>query len=501
MVINEIMYHAPDSGTNPNVEFLELYNRGAAAVDVSGWTISDAAVIDTVDHRIPANTVLPSHAFFLIADGLAPGGKGFTDQFPGITPDLRFVAGSNLSNGGEPVTLVDTSDNVVDSVTYDDAAPWPVSPDGTSGSLELVDPFSDNSLGDGWRASAGDYGTPKAQNSVFGTSPGDITNVIATPPRPNPNASFTVQATMPRGLAATLTYKVMFGTDRTTAFTDGANSVGGANDGTYSAVVPGAPAGQLIRFKISADNSGTPLTYPRSDDTRGYDGVVVADPSLNNASLPVLEWFLPDADYNALLRPVCDDVNYSGVITWQGHVFDNATFRRRGHGSCTDPKPKIEMQLPPGYSVDFNATLPPGAVMAQPFTGPIDEWALQNETYPIPGLGWQNIAAIGDPPNGYLPVRSQHNATFFGAGAILEEYDGAWRQREGYNNSAFYKVEAGGFRTYATPAQLLASGDFAKKNPDDNDYTDAWQLTQMLNQGPSAAKTAWMLNNIDVAEV
>ncbi len=491
VVINEIMYHDVDPGA---LEFLELYNRGADPVDVSGWTISDAALINTPDNRIPAGTTIAPHGFFLIA-GDAPA---FAARFPSVTPDLFFVPGSNLSNGGETITLVNATNAVIDTVPYDDAVPWPLTPDGGGPSLELVDPFSDNSLGTSWAASTVNQGTPKAQNSVFLAPPPSLQNVSASPSRPSPGQSVTVQATIPPGSSATLTYKVMFGANVAVPFKDDGASVGSANDGTYSGVIPAAGAGQLIRYRIDANVGGTALSYPPAGDSRHYDGVVVTDPSVQSASLPALEWFLDDTSYNRLLRPVCDDVVYTGVITWQGKVYDNSTFRRRGHGSCSDPKPKIEMQLPAGYAIDFSAFASSNAV---PFSGPLDEWALQNESYPVPGLGWQNIAALGDPVVGYLPVRSQHNATFFGTGAILEEYDGSWRQRNGYDSWGFYKVEAGGFRTYSTAAQLAASGDFTKKNPDDGNYTDAWQLTQALNQPASATKTAWIWANLDVPEI
>ena len=221
-------------------------------------------------------------------------------------------------------------------------------------------------------------------------------------------------------------------------------------------------------------------------------------PLSNSAQLPVLEWFIDDAGYNGLLQPFCDQVEYPGVITWQGQVFDNATFRRRGHSSCNDPKPKVEMQLPAGYAIDFS---PFASGNAAPFTGPLDEWALQNEAYPIPGLGWENIRQVGDPAVGYMPVRVQRNGAFFGASMILEEYDGSWRSRKGYDNGAFYKVEAGGLRTYSTPTELYNSADFDKKDPEDTDYTDVWQLTQMLNQPSSPAKTAWIYANLDVPQI
>ena len=214
----------------------------------------------------------------------------------------------------------------------------------------------------------------------------------------------------------------------------------------------------------------------------------------------MLEWFLDDASYNQLAQPVCDGVNYTGVITWQGKVYDNATFRRRGHTSCVDAKPKVEMQLPAGYAIDFNGTVDP-SFFAEPMSGLVDEFALQTDVYPIPGLGWDHIGDLGDPTVGYLSVRTQKNGAFWATGAILEEYDGSWRSRTGRNDGAFYKTEAGGFRTYATAAQLAASGDFDKKDPDDGDYTDVWNLTQVLNQGPSATKTAWIWANINVPEM
>ena len=484
-------------------EFIELYNRGADDIDISGWAFTVGITLDPATNPLnpagtvrvfPPGTVIHSHQYFVGSSNVS-----VFNAVSGQTADFAFAGG--LSSSGETITIVDQNGAVVESLLYSSASPWPNDPDGKGPSLELRDPSGDPTDGTNWGISATSVGTPHAQNSSFGPAAPSIKDVTASPSRPLPTEDVTVQAKMPRGATATLTYKVMFGNDTPILFKDDAASVGGANDGTYSAVIPHQAAGNLIRYKISATASGATLSYPAAGDSRGYAGVVVRDTSVeNSAQLPVLEWFLDDASYNQLARPVCDDVNYTGVITWQGVVYDNSTFRRRGHTSCTDPKPKIEMQLPAGYAIDFNGTVP-AASFAEPMSGVVDEFALQDEGYPIPGLGWDNIGDLTDPTVGYLPVRSQRNAAFFGAGTILEEYDGSWRGRKGMNDGAFYKVEAGGFRTYSTAAALLASGDFAKKDPDDTDYTDAWQLTQMLNQGPSATKTAWIWANINVPEM
>ena len=109
----------------------------------------------------------------------------FAARFPGVTPDAYFdPVVSGLAGGGEIVTLADSADVVIDSVTYDDVVPWPIAPDGGGPSLELIDPFSDNGVGPSWAASTGTDGTPQAQNSVFNAPPPSL-NITATPFRPN----------------------------------------------------------------------------------------------------------------------------------------------------------------------------------------------------------------------------------------------------------------------------------------------------------------------------
>ncbi|MFC1651332.1 T9SS type A sorting domain-containing protein [Candidatus Latescibacterota bacterium] len=55
---------------------------------------------------------------------------------------------------------------IVDSLTYDDEAPWPAQPDGTGPSLALRNPADDNTLSESWAAST-ENGTPGAKNDMF----------------------------------------------------------------------------------------------------------------------------------------------------------------------------------------------------------------------------------------------------------------------------------------------------------------------------------------------
>jgi len=81
---------------------------------------------------------------------------------PGVQV-FQWTSG-DLSNGGETLTLRDASGNVIDQVAYDDAAPWPLTPDGGGPSLSLLSPGDDNSVATNWAASAADGGTPGAVN-------------------------------------------------------------------------------------------------------------------------------------------------------------------------------------------------------------------------------------------------------------------------------------------------------------------------------------------------
>ena len=65
----------------------------------------------------------------------------------------------------------------------------------------------------------------------------------------------------------------------------------------------------------------------------------------------------------------------------------------------------------------------------------------------------------------------------------------------------FYKIEAGGLRTYDTLAAFVASGDVVKKNPNDGNYADIWELTQKLAPPDGPAKWAWLQDNLDLPQI
>ena len=121
IVINEIMYHHRPQfrdGAVPYAEngeqWVEIYNKSGAAVDVSGWKFDDA-----IGFTFPVATSIPAGGYVVIAKDVT----AFAAAHPGVTALGPFTGG--LSNSGERLVLKDALENVVDEVTYRDSKPWP----------------------------------------------------------------------------------------------------------------------------------------------------------------------------------------------------------------------------------------------------------------------------------------------------------------------------------------------------------------------------------------
>lgn len=155
IVINEINYNAPAS-FDPG-DWVELHNGSTALVDLSGWRFEDSANSWT----LPLGTVLAPGQFLVLAEDLVE----FQQHHPQVSAVLGDL-GFGLSGSGEKLSLYDAAGTLLDTVDYDDKAPWPTGPDGGGPTLELYQPSLDNSLAASWRESLVQFGTPAAKNSV-----------------------------------------------------------------------------------------------------------------------------------------------------------------------------------------------------------------------------------------------------------------------------------------------------------------------------------------------
>lgn len=162
VVITEIMYNSP--GTD--LEYIELYNNTAGSIDLTGYNINDA-----VSFSFPAYVLAPGE-FVLISDDSAT-----LQTFWGVT---AFNWIGSLNNSGESITLKDTAGMVVDSVFYDDAAPWTTTPDGRGPSLVLCNPDSNNNVGSNWQRAITSSGNLFDGREVFG-NPGVLAPCVDVP--------------------------------------------------------------------------------------------------------------------------------------------------------------------------------------------------------------------------------------------------------------------------------------------------------------------------------
>ena len=138
IVINEIFYHPPEHRLG---EFVELFHRGGAPVDLSGFRFSDG-----IDYTFPNGTELEAGEYLVLAQDPA-----FISATYGVQALGPYVG--NLSDQGESLRLVDRDGNLVDEVRYYDSGRWPRWADGGGSSLELIDPSQENDFGSAWEAS------------------------------------------------------------------------------------------------------------------------------------------------------------------------------------------------------------------------------------------------------------------------------------------------------------------------------------------------------------
>ncbi len=128
--------------TNSNNQWLELTNRSAAPVNLTGWDFEDG-----IAFAFAANTSLaPGERACIVRDAAL-----FSAAFP--TARVLGTFTGSMSRSGEEIVLRDALRNSVDVVRYFDSGAWPEYGDGGGSSIELRDLDADNNVGGAWAAS------------------------------------------------------------------------------------------------------------------------------------------------------------------------------------------------------------------------------------------------------------------------------------------------------------------------------------------------------------
>ncbi|HPB68922.1 MAG TPA: PEP-CTERM sorting domain-containing protein [Candidatus Omnitrophota bacterium] len=118
IVINEFLADPPaglagdangdQTGSSSGDEFIELFNRGESAVDLSGWALSDNTKIRHVFQD--GDVILPDNVFVVFGGG--------TPVFDEFSWQVASSGGLGLNNTGDSILLADAAGMGVDFVEY-----------------------------------------------------------------------------------------------------------------------------------------------------------------------------------------------------------------------------------------------------------------------------------------------------------------------------------------------------------------------------------------------
>jgi len=166
LIINEIMYN-PARVSDSNGEWFEVYNSGAAAIDLDGYTVTAGSYSLSIGSPL----MIPTDGFVVF------GRKTDSSINGGVTVDEQFYF--TLSNtASETLTLTAPDSTVIDSVTYGSSLGFPV----TNGASICYTGVGDDNDGTNWVSAEtigmtygdGDYGTPGAPNTATVPEPASM---------------------------------------------------------------------------------------------------------------------------------------------------------------------------------------------------------------------------------------------------------------------------------------------------------------------------------------
>lgn len=156
LVVSEIMYNP--AGDNQDLEYLELTNIGATALDMTPVRFSEGIAFDFAESAV--TTLLPGATVLVVRNS-----EAFEAEYgvgPPVAGEYQASDSDNLSNTGERLVLSFGANSTMRDFTYDDDLPWPEAADGNGYSLTLIAPTSnpDHALAANWRSSALAGGSP-----------------------------------------------------------------------------------------------------------------------------------------------------------------------------------------------------------------------------------------------------------------------------------------------------------------------------------------------------
>ena len=122
--------------------WVEFYNRGSNIVDLTGWSINGG-----IGFNFAPGTTIAAGGYLVLANNVSH----MQSNYPGVAVVGPFTG--KLSHHDDTIILVDAAGNVANQVHYYHGGRWPEYAAGGGASLELRDPWADNSQPEAWSAS------------------------------------------------------------------------------------------------------------------------------------------------------------------------------------------------------------------------------------------------------------------------------------------------------------------------------------------------------------
>ncbi|MBY0229798.1 MAG: CotH kinase family protein [Gemmataceae bacterium] len=262
VVVNEILYHAPDD--QDALQFIELHNAGDKDADLSGWKLARS-----VEHAFPAGTRLAAGGFLV----LCKDAREFKRHYGSDAVEWKGSLGHDKGH----VELLDAAGKRVDSVKYRSRGPWPLAADGYSSSLERICPDAPGDDPRNWAPSplpertprAG--GTPGKKNAAHSAVPLPRVSRVAFTPVVGEKDEIKVEADA-RSEKVELLWRACVpgreGEEKAVAVKAGAG-------GRFSLSLPAQKAGTLVRFRFRAIEGKAVRLHPHPEEVRPAFSVYV----------------------------------------------------------------------------------------------------------------------------------------------------------------------------------------------------------------------------------
>lgn len=350
VILSEIMYHpVGEASAEDEHEFVELYNSGPDPVSLSGWKLR----VDSEERlSLPAETLLEPNQYLVLAKN-----KQRLLSVPRYALGAASVIGDyrgQLDNGGATVALLDGTGRVVDSVSYDDDAPWPMGADAFGAqeawlpalapfsshafmgrSLERIDPKQSGTLPQNWDASAVDGATPGKANGVSGAMPRVVLSTSSAPEGSREGliragSGVRIRAVLSEGGDAPveLEYRLdpveKIGTSTTTVPMEKLSASGSE----YSALLPQAAENTVVRYRILVRSAEAAVRIgPRPTDPRDWYAYFVSPEPRSGRSYHL---FITPERWTTLWRNLSQPINQGCTVNQRWDATVPAVFVHEG---------------------------------------------------------------------------------------------------------------------------------------------------------------------------